>query len=64
LGGNYLISGFIDSHSEDEEVIKGNKETAQKIVKNAGIDFTNLTNQSNEFLLVRLLKHNETASQL
>ena len=35
LGGNYLISGFIDSHSEDEEVIKGNKETAQKIVDNA-----------------------------
>lgn len=50
LGGNYLISGFIDSHSEDEEVIKGNKETAQKIVKNAGIDFTNLTNQSNGVL--------------
>ena len=36
LGGNYLVSGFIDSHSEDEEVIKGNKETAQKIVDNAG----------------------------
>ena len=35
LGGNYLVSGFIDSHSEDEEVIKGNKETAQKIVDNA-----------------------------
>lgn len=47
LGGNYLVSGFIDSHSEDEEVIKGNKETAEKIVKNAGIDLTNLTNQSN-----------------
>lgn len=50
LGGNYLVSGFIDSHSEDEEVIKGNKETAQKIVKNAGIDLTNLTNQSNGVL--------------
>ena len=50
LGGNYLVSGFIDSHSEDEEVIKGNKETAQKIVKNAGIDITNLTNQSNGVL--------------
>ena len=36
LGGNYLVSGFIDSHSEDEEMIKGNKETAQKIVDNAG----------------------------
>ena len=36
LGGKYLVSGFIDSHSEDEEVIKGNKETAQKIVDNAG----------------------------
>ena len=47
LGGNYLVSGFIDSHSEDEEIIKGNKETAEKIVKNAGIDFTNLTNQNN-----------------
>ena len=35
LGGNYLVSGFIDSRSEDEEVIKGNKETAQKIVDNA-----------------------------
>lgn len=35
LGGKYLVSGFIDSHSEDEEVIKGNKETAQKIVDNA-----------------------------
>ena len=50
LGGKYLVSGFIDSHSEDEEVIKGNKETAQKIVKNAGIDLTNLTNQSNGVL--------------
>ena len=50
MGGNYLVSGFIDSHSEDEEVIKGNKETAQKIVKNAGIDLTNLTNQSNGVL--------------
>ena len=36
LGGKYLVEGFIDSHSEDEEVIKGNKETAQKIVDNAG----------------------------
>ncbi|WP_247930250.1 LPXTG cell wall anchor domain-containing protein [Streptococcus mitis] len=35
LGGKYLVEGFIDSHSEDEEVIKGNKETAQKIVDNA-----------------------------
>lgn len=35
LGGKYLIEGFIDSRSEDEEVIKGNKETAQKIVDNA-----------------------------
>ena len=50
LGGKYLVSGFIDSHSEDEEMIKGNKETAQKIVKNAGIDLTNLTNQSNGVL--------------
>ena len=40
LGGNYLVSGFIDSHSEDEEVIKGNKETAQKIVDNAGKDLS------------------------
>ena len=35
LGGKYLVSGFIDSHSEDESVIKSNKETAQKIVDNA-----------------------------
>lgn len=35
LGGKYLVEGFIDSRSEDEEVIKGNKETAQKIVDNA-----------------------------
>ena len=40
LGGNYLVEGFIDSHSEDEEVIKGNKETAQKIVENAGKDLS------------------------
>ncbi len=50
MGGNYLVSGFIDSHSEDEEVIKGNKETAEKIVKNAGIDLTNLANQNNGVL--------------
>lgn len=36
LGGNYLVEGFIDSHSTDDSVIKGNKETAQKIVDNAG----------------------------
>ena len=36
LGGKYLVEGFIDSHSTDNSVIKGNKETAQKIVDNAG----------------------------
>lgn len=36
LGGKYLVEGFIDSHSTDDSVIKGNKETAQKIVDNAG----------------------------
>ena len=36
LGGKYLIEGFIDSRSTDNSVIKGNKETAQKIVDNAG----------------------------
>lgn len=35
LGGKYLVEGFIDSHSTDDSVIKGNKETAQKIVDNA-----------------------------
>ena len=35
LGGNYLVEGFIDSHSTDDSVIKENKETAQKIVENA-----------------------------
>ena len=35
LGGKYLVEGFIDSHSTDDSVIKGNKETAQKIVNNA-----------------------------
>lgn len=43
LGGNYLVEGFIDSHSEDAEVIKGNKETAQKIVDNAGKDLSRTT---------------------
>ena len=43
LGGKYLVEGFIDSHSEDEEVIKGNKETAQKIVDNAGKDLKPVT---------------------
>lgn len=35
LGGNYLVEGFIDSHSADDSVIRENKETAQKIVDNA-----------------------------
>ena len=43
LGGNYLVEGFIDSHSEDADVIKGNKETAQKIVDNAGKDLSQTT---------------------
>jgi cell wall surface anchor signal protein len=50
LGGKFLVEGVIESLSEDESMIKGNKETAQKIVKNAGIDLTNLTNQSNGVL--------------
>lgn len=36
LGGKYLVEGFINSRSTDNSVIKGNKETAQKIVDNAG----------------------------
>ena len=43
LGGNYLVEGFIDSHSEDAEVIKSNKEIAQKIVDNAGKDLSQST---------------------
>lgn len=35
LGGKFLVEGVIESLSEDESMIKGNKETAQKIVDNA-----------------------------
>ena len=36
LGGKFLVECVIESLSEDESMIKGNKETAQKIVDNAG----------------------------